>query len=172
MWNSQNVQLKHENSNPMSIVLQPNRNCIDRKWQLYSALEILSKYTAQLCNSTFGKKTKYLKRNAACYKESEYQRVYKLVTMSQGRCFLTETAVLTENDMGRWKVFKNIHDVHLWMGFYTISALKPINTCGYITSRHLASTQVCNMYICIHLPKVCHVKKIYMFIIARGIKPI
>lgn len=45
--------------------------------------------------------------------------------MSQGRCFLTETAVLTENDMGRWKVFKNIHDVHLWMGFYTISALKP-----------------------------------------------
>lgn len=28
------------------------------------------------------------------------------------------------------------------------------------------------MYVCIHLPKVCHVKKIYMFIIARGIKPI
>lgn len=43
----------------------------------------------------------------------------------RGDVFLTETAVLTENDMGRWKVFKNIHDVHLWTGFYTISALKP-----------------------------------------------
>lgn len=61
MWNSQNVQLKHEKSNSMSIVLQPNPNCIDRKQQqLYSDLEILSKYTTQTCNSTFGKKKKYV----------------------------------------------------------------------------------------------------------------
>lgn len=42
----------------MSIVLQPNPNCIDRKQQLYSDLEILGKYTTQTCNSTFGNKTK------------------------------------------------------------------------------------------------------------------
>lgn len=41
----------------------------------------------------------------------------------RGDVFFTETAVLTENGMG--KVFKNIHDVHVWTGFYTISALKP-----------------------------------------------
>lgn len=58
MWNSQNVQLKHEKSNSTSIVLEPNPNCIDRKQQLYSDLEILSKYTTQTCNSTFGNKTK------------------------------------------------------------------------------------------------------------------
>lgn len=58
MWNSQNVQLKHEKSNSMSIVLQPNLNCIDRKQQLYSDLEILSKYTTQTCNSIFGNKKK------------------------------------------------------------------------------------------------------------------
>lgn len=54
MWNSQNVQLKHEKGNSMSIVLLLNPNCIDRKQQLYSDLEILSKYTTQTCNSTFG----------------------------------------------------------------------------------------------------------------------
>lgn len=43
----------------MSIVLQPNSNCIDRE-QLYSDLEILSKYTTQSCNSTFGNKTKWV----------------------------------------------------------------------------------------------------------------
>ena len=42
----------------MSIVLQANPNCIDRKQQLYSDLEILSKYTTQTCNSTFGNRKK------------------------------------------------------------------------------------------------------------------
>lgn len=44
--------------NFMSIVLQPNPNCTERKQQLYSDLEILSKYTAQTCNSTKTKQKK------------------------------------------------------------------------------------------------------------------
>jgi len=137
-----NVQLKHEKSNSMSIVLHANPNCIDTKQQLFSDLEILNlpKYTTQTCNSTFGNK-----KIVSCELLQKFRLTLAYRTWKKPQCpiFAWITMEMYEDKiiMGNrftlwffppnceiniafWKALKNIHTtLDIFVDFHMISAL-------------------------------------------------
>lgn len=156
MWNSQNVQLKHEKSNSMSIVLQPDPNCIDKKQQLYP--DFLTKYTTQTCNSTLGNKQikkKKKKTNLVYWNELDKSLVLQdfvkkkkyRIKIFGGQIYLffadgeSETASHTEV----WQKHTHCTSVFSWLVHYTLESDKHLQL--YYKQTLKGSTQQAHRFV-------------------------